>query len=105
MFTGFCHSGTWGSLGNLSVWGWVGLILNLIFWVGLLAGLTLLVVLAIRRARIPAASGQNTAGGLATAGSQATAGGKNTAKEILQAQYARGKITREQYELRKQDIG
>ena len=28
-----------------------------------------------------------------------------TAKEILQAQYARGEITREQYELRKQDTG
>jgi putative membrane protein len=77
----------------LSGWGWVGLILNLIFWVGLLAGLTLLVVWAIRRARVPSGSGQNTAGG------------QNTAKEILQAQYARGEITREQYELRKQDIG
>ena len=99
MYTGLCHSGTWGSLGNLSGWGWVGLILNLIFWVGLLAGLTLLVVWAIRRARVLSGSGQNTAGGLATTG------GQNTAKEILQAQYARGEITREQYELRKQDIG
>ncbi|HEX6034386.1 MAG TPA: SHOCT domain-containing protein [Anaerolineales bacterium] len=82
-----CHSGTWGSLGNFGVWGWVGVILNLVFWVGLLAALTLLVVLAVRSARVPVAAGEPSA------------------KEILQAQYVRGEITREQYELRKQDIG
>jgi uncharacterized membrane protein len=98
MFTGFCHSGTWGSLGNFDVWGGIGLILNLVIGLGLLAGLTLLVVLAIRRARVPSAAVQN-------AGGQPTAGSLQTAKEILQAQYARGEITREQYELRKQEIG
>ena len=41
----------------------------------------------MRPARVPAATGQPTA------------------KEILQAQYARGDITREEYELRKQDTG
>ena len=87
-----CHSGTWGSVGSLGVWGGIGLILNLVFWVGLIAGLILLVVWAIRRARVPAATGAYTTG-------------QPTAKEILQAQYARGEITREQYELRKQDIG
>ena len=87
-----CYSGTWGSLGNLGVWGGIGLILNLVFWVGLLAALTLMVVWAIRRARVPAAAVPN-------------ATGQPSAKEILQAQYARGEITREQYELRKQDIG
>jgi uncharacterized membrane protein len=71
----------------LGLWGGIGLILNLVFWVGLLAALTLLLVLAVRRARVPSASGQPSA------------------KEILQAQYARGEITREQYELKKQDIG
>jgi uncharacterized membrane protein len=74
------------------------LILNLVFWVGLLAGLTLLVVLAVRRARVPAAT-------VSSASGQPTAGGKKAAKEILQAQYARGEITREQYELKKQNIG
>ena len=87
-----CHSGTWGALGNFGVWGGIGLILNLVFWVGLIAGLTLLVVWAIRRARVHTATG-------------AYATGQPTAKEILQAQYARGEITREQYELKKQDIG
>ena len=87
MFSGLCHTGIWGSLGNMGVWGWVGLILNLVFWVGLLVGLILLTVRAMKRARVPAFTGQPTP------------------KEILQAQYARGEITREQYVLRKQDIG
>ena len=86
MFNGLCHSGNWGSLGNMGVWGWVGLILNLVFWVGLLAGLILLAVRARKRGRVPVATGQTTP------------------KEILQTQYARGEITREQYELTKQDI-
>jgi uncharacterized membrane protein len=71
----------------LGAWGWIGLILNLVLWVGLFAGLTLLVVRALRYARVPAAVAQPTA------------------KEMLQAQYARGEISREEYELRKQDIG
>ena len=78
-----CHAGTWGYVGNLGAWGWIGFILNLIFWIGLFAGLTLLVVRALR----PAAVSQSTT------------------KEMLQAQYARGEISREEYELRKQDIG
>ena len=48
MINGLCHSGNWGSLGNLGEWGWIGLILNLVLWVGLLAGVTLLVVRGIR---------------------------------------------------------
>lgn len=81
-----CHAGTWGSVGSLGTWGWVGLILNLILWMGLLAGLTLLVVRALSPARASATVGQPTA------------------KEMLQTQYARGEISREEYELRKQDI-
>ena len=92
MFNGLCHTGTWGSLGDMGVWGWVGLILNVVFWVGLLAGLTLLAVRAMKRARVPTAT-------------VPYATGQPTAKEILQAQYARGEITREEYELRKQDTG
>ena len=93
MFDGLCHAGAgnWGSTGDFSVWGWIGLILNLVFWVGLIAGLLLLVVSAIRRARVPVATGPH-------------ASGQPTAKEILQAKYAQGEITREQYQLMKQDI-
>ena len=93
MFDGLCHAGAgnWGSLGSMGIWGWIGLILNLVFWVGLIAGLILLVVWAIRRARVPAATGSH-------------ANGQPTANEILKAKYARGEITREQYQLMKQDI-
>jgi uncharacterized membrane protein len=92
MFSLLCHSGTWGSVGNFGVWDSIGLILNLVFWVGLIAALTLLVVLAVRRAYVPAAA-------------VPSATGQPTAKEILQAQYAQGEITREQYETMKQEIG
>jgi putative membrane protein len=93
MFDGLCHAGAgnWESVGNFGIWGWIGLILNLVFWVGLIAGLILLVVWTIRRARVPASTGSH-------------ASGQPTAKEILQAKYARGEITREQYQLMKQDI-
>jgi putative membrane protein len=80
MFNGFCHFGNWGSFGNFGVWGWIGLILNVVFWVGLAVSLTLLVIWAARRARVPVAIGQPTA------------------KEVLQSRYARGEITREQYQ-------
>ena len=93
MFDGLCHAGAgnWGSVGDFGVWGWISFFLNLVFWVGLIVGLILLVVLAIRRARVPAAKGPY-------------ASGQPTAKEILQAKYARGEITREQYQLMKQDL-
>jgi putative membrane protein len=81
-----CHTGNWGSVGSLGAWGWIGIILNLIFWIGLFAGLTLLIVRALRNPRVPAAVSQPTA------------------KEMLQTQYARGEISREEYELRKRDI-
>lgn len=92
MFYGFCDVGNWGSLESFGGWGWIGLILTLIFWVGSIAVPTLLVVWAIGRARASAATVPDGPG-------------QPTAKEILQAQYARGEISREQYEFKKQDIG
>ncbi len=91
MFNEFCGSGSWWSLGNFDAWAGIGAILTLIFWVGLIAALALLIVWALRRARVPAATAPY-------------AGGQPTAKEILQAQYAKGEITRQQYKLVKQDI-
>lgn len=92
MFNLLCHFGNWGSPGTFDTWGWTAMFLNLIFWLGLIAGLTLLFVWVIRRARVRSAKAQY-------------ATGRPTAKEILQAQYARGQITREQYKLMKQDMG
>ena len=68
------------------------MILHLVFWVGLFVGLTMLVVWAIRRARLPAANVSYADGG-------------PTAKEILQARYDRGEVSPEQYEIMKQDLG
>lgn len=91
MINELCHTGNWGYLGNLGTWGWVGLFLNLIFWVGLLTSLTLLILGAVRRSRTRAAT-------------VTSASGQSATKENLQAQFARGQVTREQYELMKQDI-
>jgi len=86
-----CHFGNYGSLGNWGVLNWIGLILNMAFWFALIAGLALLVFWALRRSRVPAAK-------------VPYATGKPSTNEILQAQYARGEINREQYERRKQNI-
>lgn len=91
MITGLCHSSSLGSLGDFGIWGWSGLILYLLFWVGLIAGLALLVLWRIRRSRAPAATVPNVTG-------------QPTPKEILRARYARGEITREQYEVGKQEL-
>ena len=91
MFDGLCHTGTWGSFGNWGVWGWVGFILNLVFWVGLLVGLTLLVTWAARGARTMAPTVSSVSG-------------QSNAKEILQTRYARGEITREQYQQMLDDV-
>ena len=93
MFNGLCHVGNSASLGTFGAWGGIGMmILNMVFWFGLIAVLTLLVVRAIQRARVPATTVLD-------------ATGQPSAKEILQSQYARGEITREQYKSKKQDIG
>lgn len=91
MFNGFCHLGNWGSIGTFGVLGGVGLVLYLVLWVGFLAGLALLVAWVLKRAK-------------ASTAEIPYATSPSTAKENLQAQYARGEITREQYELRERDI-
>lgn len=67
--------------------GWIGMILGGIFWLAVLVGLVLLVVWGIKR--VSSGSGMTNSSG----SSQAVA----SPKEILQARYARGEITREQY--------
>jgi uncharacterized membrane protein len=91
MINGLCHSGNWGSLGNFGMWGWAGLILYLIFWNGLIAGLTLLAVRLLLGARMPVAT-------------VPTASRQPMAKELLQAQYAHGEITRDDYDQMRRDL-
>lgn len=92
MFNGFCGFGSWGSLGEFSTWGWTGLIFNVVFWLVVIAVLALLVFWVVRRARVSSGTNPHT-------------NVRPASKEILQAQYAKGEITREKYELMKQDIG
>jgi putative membrane protein len=94
MWNGFCHFGNWGNIGTFGTWGWVAMILQMVFWVGLIAGIVLLVFWAIR------GSSRTTASMSSEVGSRPP-----TAIDILKTRYARGEITREQYEIMKQDVG
>jgi len=81
MFNGWCNFGQWG------LYGWIGLAVNLVFWIGLI----LLVVWAVRK--------------IFTGSKAIEAGGSlSNAREILDLRYARGEISREQYEQMKADI-
>ncbi len=70
--------------------GWIGMILGGIFWLALLVGVILLIVYGIRR--------------LSHGSGPAVSTPKSTAREILQERYARGEITREQYQQMLEDL-
>jgi len=74
----FLNSGTFGA------WGWIGMILNLLLSVGLIAGLVYLVVWLVRRVGAQAPVSGSIANPL-------------TAREIAQVRYAQGEINREEY--------
>ncbi len=75
---GFPHFGMMGFYG-----GWIGLLFNL----AILIGLIVLIVWVVKRFT-----------------SSNSSPASQTAREILQARYARGEITREQYQQMLQDI-
>lgn len=93
MFNGFCNFGHMGGFGTFGTWGWIALIVQMVFWLALIAGTVLLVVWAIRRSNRASTS---------LPGYAIT--GQPSAKEILQARYARGEITREQYQQMLDDL-
>jgi len=68
--------------------GWIGMILGGIFWLALLVGLILLIVWGVKRVNSNSGGSNLNSSGSAII----------TPKEILQARYARGEITREQYQ-------
>ena len=70
--------------GAFGAWGWIGMALNLLFWVALIAGLVYLVVWVARRASAQAPGIGPAAGPL-------------NAREIAQMRYARGEIDRDAY--------
>ena len=68
--------------------GWIGMIIGALFSLALLVGLVLFIIWAVRR--------MSKGSGVAPAAPAVQ--GQTAAKEILQARYARGEITREQYQ-------
>lgn len=72
-----------GGFGGL---GWIGMILGLIIMLGVIVGLILLIVWAVRR----------VSGNYTQAGSQNLT--QQTGRDIAQARYARGEISREEYQ-------
>ncbi|MHB1040985.1 MAG: SHOCT domain-containing protein [Desulfobacteria bacterium] len=74
--------------GNGMMWGGTGgwMVLHLIFWVLLVVGLVLLALWAVRKVSAGAgASGESS-------------------MDILKKRYARGELSREEYEEKKRDI-
>ena len=73
----------WGGYGGF---GWIGMILNLVITVAVIIGIVWLVIWMVRRA---GANGQSTFGSVT---------GAQSPREIVQARYARGEITRDEYQ-------
>ena len=91
MVGGFCPG-----FEGLGAFGLNGLILNLVIAVGLIAGLVLLIAWFWRRLK----PGRQTLAPI-----QSQVGPAASPREILQARYARGEITREQYQQMLTDLG
>jgi hypothetical protein len=87
-----CPMANWAPIQSLDAWGWIGVSLHLGLMVGVLAGLALLLVWAVRRVRVPAARGPD-------------APGQPPAHESLQAHPAQGEVTGEQPALMNQGVG
>ena len=85
----------YGGFGGFGGFGLIGLIINLVLTIGVIVGLVLLAIWAIRRLT------HNQRGSIISAGQSQ---GMATAREILQARYARGEITREEYQQMLTDI-
>lgn len=78
-FGGCCGFGSYGA------YGWIGFLLNILFFVIVFGGIIWLVVWAVRR---------TTGGG---GSSPSGAAGLPSPREVLQTRYVRGEITRDQY--------
>lgn len=74
----------------LGPFGTTGMIINLAVGLLLIAGLALLVIWAVRR--------------FTSASAQAISPGGQSVRDLLQVRYARGEITREQYQQMLEDL-
>ena len=75
--------GDWMMDGGMGIW----MLLNTVFWILVIIGIVLLVIWVVRRASV----------------SERTKV-EESALEILKKRYARGEITKEEYEEKKRDI-
>jgi len=82
----------WGLFGNT---GWTGMMTGMILSIAILVSLIVLVVWSVRRLNYHTASGPQDFN---------SGSGKATAREIVQSRYARGELTREQYQQMIADI-
>ena len=90
-WTGCCGFGSFGTM------GWIGWIINIVLIAAVLIGVVLLVIWAVRRIT-------NNQSGSNLTDSQPSRG-MATARDILQTRYARGDISREEYQQMLEDIG
>lgn len=89
-FGGCCGGLGWGGYGSF---GWIGLIINLVLTLLVFGGLIWLVVWAVRKATGPGSP-------LKSSSSEALP----SPKEVLQIRYARGEISREEYQQMLNDL-
>ncbi len=78
-------------------WGWVGLVANIIIFALIVIGLVLLILALVRR------GGSTQQMVSQSGGTQAPAAA--SPRDIAQARYARGEITRDEYMQILQDLG
>ncbi|GIK37045.1 MAG: hypothetical protein BroJett011_08780 [Chloroflexota bacterium] len=83
-----------GMMGGFGSFGLMGGLIGLLFNIAVLVGIVLLVVWAVQKVSRSTHSGAST-----TAPSQVL-----SAREILDIRYARGELTREEYQTRLSDI-
>ena len=76
--------------GGYGGFGWIGMILGLVITIAVIIGLVLLVVWAVRRTN---------------AGSVQPGMPGQSARDIAQARYAKGEISREEYQQILSDVG
>ena len=89
---GGCCGGFFGGMGG---WGIFGPIFGLLFTVGLLVGFIVLVIWAVRRL---------TSGSAETGTQIHQSRNDQSPLDILNARYARGEITRDEYQAMKADL-
>ncbi len=74
----------WGPGWGMGIWGWIWMIINWLFWIGILVGIAVLVV------RLFQQPGGGSKG--------------EDPRTILKRRYAAGQITREEFERMKQEL-